>query len=444
MQYKKWKMRIFAKGQISLFFILGAIILVGVGLFLFIPRGTDIAESKEPVESASFAEPVASYVTACLEDSLDKAITALGIRGGYFGAAPQEKNLSFISVPVYFSVDRSSVPTPETLEEELSNAVGFYLEGCINEFSPLREIGYSIEAGEMEVLSILATESTQVQITYPLTIKREDSTQSLDSFSARTSFSLLSKYSVVKALIDKQKEYPQYVIASDLIDSATVNDFTFELTPFDDSSTLHALFFNTTELKNSPFTYAYMVKYSSVGSSEVESETNINALQSVQLEAFVGYEFTYRVETMGEGLTFSDNSPLFDIDPKTGTITFTPTNDQGGNHVIIIKSTDSLGNAETILMELEVNGFNRKPIISDIPSLTAQASELFAYQVNAYDPDEEEMFYLDNSNLFNIHPVKGTIAFTPSSDMVGEQDIMITVVDRRGEASTKEFRLVIT
>src|SRR3989338_9134460 len=123
MQYKKWKMRIFAKGQISLFFILGAIILVGVGLFLFIPRGTDIAESKEPVES---------YVTACLEDSLDKAITALGIRGGYFGAAPQEKNLSFISVPVYFSVDRSSVTTPETLEEELSNAVGFYLEGCIN------------------------------------------------------------------------------------------------------------------------------------------------------------------------------------------------------------------------------------------------------------------------------------------------------------------------
>ena len=56
------------------------------------------------------------------------------------------------------------------------------------------------------------------------------------------------------------------------------------------------------------------------------------------MEVIVGNQFHYSVNATGKNLTYSDMSPLFEIDEKTGVIRFTP--EQEGDHHIWISVGD--------------------------------------------------------------------------------------------------------
>jgi hypothetical protein len=79
-------------------------------------------------------------------------------------------------------------------------------------------------------------------------------------------------------------------------------------------------------------------------------------------EAQVGHEFIYKVSAEDpdigvnpvEVLTFSDDSDLFDIDPDTGTITFTPTWTQIGTYNVNIKVVDWKGVEAKATLEIDV------------------------------------------------------------------------------------------
>jgi hypothetical protein len=53
-------------------------------------------------------------------------------------------------------------------------------------------------------------------------------------------------------------------------------------------------------------------------------------------------------------LTFADFTPLFDINPILGTITFTPAEEQKGNYSILLKIEDNQGNVEYTTLKLVI------------------------------------------------------------------------------------------
>ena len=86
---------------------------------------------------------------------------------------------------------------------------------------------------------------------------------------------------------------------------------------------------------------------------------------------------------------------------------------------------------------------NYPPVLDDLPYMTAIVNENFAYNVTASDIDNDILFFLDDSDLFMIHPLTGTIKFTPKPSQEGVYKINITVVDIKGAHDTKWFYLEI-
>ncbi|MBM4250298.1 MAG: DUF2341 domain-containing protein, partial [Euryarchaeota archaeon] len=92
----------------------------------------------------------------------------------------------------------------------------------------------------------------------------------------------------------------------------------------------------------------------------------------------VPFELTARASDPDVGLgldnlTFSDESELFDIDPATGAISFTPSNAQVGRHTVKITVKDESGASASRSFTLTVVNVNDPPFGVAITSLSADA-----------------------------------------------------------------------
>lgn len=98
----------------------------------------------------------------------------------------------------------------------------------------------------------------------------------------------------------------------------------------------------------------------------------------------------------GDTLTWSDSSPLFDIDPATGVITFTPSQAQVGTHHVTVSVGDGNEGLATVTFDLVVENVNDAPVIVSVqPSDGAQfkEGELVRLLVEATDEDGDTLTY---------------------------------------------------
>ncbi len=143
----------------------------------------------------------------------------------------------------------------------------------------------------------------------------------------------------------------------------------------------------------------------------------------------------------GDSITFLDNSTLFDIDPHTGEISFSPRNEDVGVHYINISVLDENGGINYQTVTFIIENVNDPPsideddvlILSDVVSLSV--GETFTYQINAFDEDiEDTLIFSDDTDLFDINPTTGEITFKPEKKDVGMHTVEITVTDEEGDS----------
>ena len=163
----------------------------------------------------------------------------------------------------------------------------------------------------------------------------------------------------------------------------------------------------------------------------VEDPPNITAIPNQTL--YVGTAFSLQLNATdidNDTLTYYDNTTLFDINPATGLINFTPVLSQIGIHFINLTVSDSMLNASQIVVFNISN--NTAPILNAIGDLNGTEAELFFYDVNATDADNDTLIFYTNSTFFIINSSTGIINFTPSPSDVGNHSIRISVNDSKG------------
>jgi hypothetical protein len=129
----------------------------------------------------------------------------------------------------------------------------------------------------------------------------------------------------------------------------------------------------------------------------------------------------------GDDLLFSDNTTLFNINPFNGMISFTPRNSQAGDHYVNISVIDGqYTDSEVVLFH--ITNVNNPPVIEPILPQRANVGELFTLQINASDPDHDNLSFSDDTPLFDIS-AGGLINFTPAKADVGTYLINITATD---------------
>jgi len=141
-------------------------------------------------------------------------------------------------------------------------------------------------------------------------------------------------------------------------------------------------------------------------------------------------------------LIFSNNNTeLFTIDPNTGVISFTPTNDDVGNHSINISVTDNNSITSSVIILTILNTNNAPNITSYIPvNLTPNTAENSSLQFNITAEDDDLIYgdslayiwYLDSVNQSSNQ----SWLYEPDFAAAGQHNITVIVSDSFNETDS--------
>ena len=234
------------KGQITVYIIIGIIVLVSVGVFLYIrttkveaPASYAPTIEQIPVE----AEPIRQFVSSCLGQVAEDGLKKVGDYGGYTsreemnahvnpiepteGDAVQFSPDSDLIIPYWWYIDspndceqkgkcnfNSKRPylfrtegTP-SIETQLDKYVEDSLNNCLADFNALADFGFAIsEAGDMEVKTVVTKESVAFHLNYPLLAEKGGVRYTLNEYFVDIPLNLAEIYEVATAISNMQAEY---------------------------------------------------------------------------------------------------------------------------------------------------------------------------------------------------------------------------------------------
>ena len=89
---------------------------------------------------------------------------------------------------------------------------------------------------------------------------------------------------------------------------------------------------------------------------------------------------------------------------------------------------------------------NRAPTITSLPLTEAREATPYVYDVDAVDPERQTITYLLDlaPDGMEINAFTGLITWTPASEQIGLQNVMVRVQDARRASATQFFQIVVS
>ncbi len=230
------------KAQITPFIIVGILIMLLIGAYLFIQSRmardtTEMAETRL-LEVPLEARPVYTFVDNCVKDVILPGIYLLGLQGGHIYTPGDAIASPYGEVRYGFTQGRSLLLSRPQLEAELSAYVGETLASCIAGFQPFKEQGMTIEAGTISVRTTIMQDTVRADITYPLTLTDPTGTTKIpEDYSIVVNVPLGKATDMAAAIVQRMAEDPEWV---DLTMLASA-DAEIDALPLDERTLLYAI-----------------------------------------------------------------------------------------------------------------------------------------------------------------------------------------------------------
>ena len=300
------------KGQISMFIILGIIILVGVALMIYL-RGAGI-EKEEEAAAKRLANiplelrPLYSYVDNCIKDIAESGIMLLGVQGGYIYRWDKTLETNYSSIAYGYYERKDVLPSLEFIKSEIDAHLNSSIGSCVNNsMFPDLEISTGAIANEIDILP----DSVDIKVDYGVKAEKGDFVGELGEFFIKIPVRLGYSYYAAEQIIKKQIEDPDY------IDMTFLSGFDADVSiiPHNSSELVYSV---TDNRSGRPFTFLFGAKFI------VNKAPILSVPDSLALEDSV--PFIYQItadDPENDELIFSDDTAMFDI-TEDGVILFTP------------------------------------------------------------------------------------------------------------------------
>jgi len=349
--------------QLTIFLIVGILVLIttlSVFYILSLNKSSELQQfSEQPVEIVSLEK----YIEACIEDVGQNAISYISSQGGYFDLPEYSLNHFEINTAYYYHLNRNLMPSLQKIEEELAKYVNSHLLSCLGDFADFKDFGLDIEQGKLSTKAAVTENKVVFYVTLPITTRKEESSATISMFSGVVdNVRLKTVYDVTENITFEQLKNPSSVCLSCLVNLGIKNDIQIDIHSAGNSSVIFTITDNASVINSSSLKYVFANKYTDYSCSNPSPDADssyladcINkqitnagyefTLEEIQdMKAYVNSTFGYTVNATGLGLIFDDNTPLFDIDEKSGVIDFIPTIEHQGVHAVWIHVKDQLGN----------------------------------------------------------------------------------------------------
>jgi len=257
------------KAQISVFLLIGIVILVIIGIFLY--QRTQVVKAPEMAAPVNVAA-VQVYVQQCLEKTASDAVLYIGQHGGYyympeeFSVFPDINTLNvetpapLLNIPFYFYEGKDFVPTKEEMEKQLSYYVSFNLPGCAD-LGAFAQQGFKVEAGAVNVNSAIGEKNVVFIVDYPVNISRGNEKQTISRFTTVVNADLIKLYDSANLYMQSQRNDPTAFFISSLSRICLDKVITFKSLFYGKHELLITLTDDQTRINNQPLIFAFAIKY---------------------------------------------------------------------------------------------------------------------------------------------------------------------------------------
>ena len=133
------------------------------------------------------------------------------------------------------------------------------------------------------------------------------------------------------------------------------------------------------------------------------------------------------------------------LDGTTGSLRWTPLDQQIGTHDVAVNVLDSQGSIARQSWSVTARATNQPPAIFSTPTTQAAADQLYVYAVGVSDPDGDavQIDLLQGPTGLTLGSSTGLIQWTPTLAQLGSHDVEIQVADPFGAQATQSFAVEV-
>lgn len=203
------------RGQITIFVMIGIIIVIGIFFYVYLKHRTTIFTPEAIVPED--VVPVQQLVQNCLHETAKDAIVRLGLQSGFITIPPDIDRMpsSYMAIdkfgllkkPYWTYRGQERIPSIDYIRYQIKEYVQDNLAACVNEFKDFRT-QFRIVAGEPKVTLELGEKSVIVEADFPIEIwdLKQRKITDIKKFKAEVQVRLLAVYELARKIMQAQKE----------------------------------------------------------------------------------------------------------------------------------------------------------------------------------------------------------------------------------------------
>ena len=148
-------------------------------------------------------------------------------------------------------------------------------------------------------------------------------------------------------------------------------------------------------------------------------------------------------DPVGFTLVVGPGGMVFDV---SGTLLFTAGKADMGDHPVTIRASDGKGGTADQSFTLTVVHVNHAPSIVSSPPVAADQFALYAYDVQAADPDEGDVLTFQLTAApggMTVGDTTGQVRWTPGKDDLGPHGVTVVAADGHGGQATQSWTVTV-
>lgn len=236
------------RAQVSVFVIIGIVIVAGLFIFLFFLKDY---QNKNGMNT----DEIKNFVSDCIKQTGGEVVFKVGKGGGYFSPA----NFSTDSgVAYYYSDGKGYIPEKTDIEKEIS----FYLERklflCTGNFADFPD--FNISQDDIKIETKIKDNSVEFDVVYPLSISKNGNTERLKSFKEEIPVRFGILYDSAKSIVDEQLSHESICLTC-LLNVSVKNNFYADMIDYDNETVIFSFRDEKSKIDDKMFILAFANKY---------------------------------------------------------------------------------------------------------------------------------------------------------------------------------------
>ena len=222
------------KGQVTIFVIVGIIILAAIATILAFRSSVIEEEVKDEEVAPILSTSIQEYVESCIQKSGEEGLLFIAQHGGYY-ELPTQSDPDLL-LPYYLYENQSYTISKEELEKQLSLYLNDNLFFCIRNFAPFQKTGYEIKQEDVTSSAAILPERVVFDVAFPVTVTQDALSKQLIHFSRSIPSRIGIMHEVITTFMAEQEKDATALCVSCLVNPAIEADMRTEMTPVENDT----------------------------------------------------------------------------------------------------------------------------------------------------------------------------------------------------------------